>query len=94
MKSAKSITIRAYVGSNNKTKELEVEKIVAILNKNHDSFTLDYPVTGYWRGEAEQTAIIYLADDKEKVFATLEELKTALQQEAIAYQIEAEMLII
>jgi hypothetical protein len=54
---AKSITIKAYIGSNNTTKELEVDTIISILNKNHDGFTLDYPVTGYWRGEAEQTAI-------------------------------------
>lgn len=91
---AKSITIKAYTGSNNITKELEIDTIVAILNKNHDSFTLDYPVIGYWRGEAEQTAIIYLADDERKVPATLEELKTTLRQEAIAYQVEAEMNII
>jgi hypothetical protein len=51
-------------------------------------------VIGYWRGEAEQTAIIYLADDKQKVLATLEELKASLGQEAIAYQVEDEMKII
>src|SRR6478752_2590743 len=82
---AKSITIKAYIGSNNVTKELEVDTIVAILNKNHDAFTLDYPVIGYWRGEAEQTAIVYLADDEQRVLATLEELKNSLRQEAIAY---------
>lgn len=91
---AKSITIKAYVGSNNITKELEVDTIISILNRNHDSFTLDYPVTGYWRGEAEQTAIIYLADAEDKVLATLDELKSTLRQEAIAYQIEAEMKLI
>lgn len=90
----KSITIKAYIGSNNITKELEVEKIIAILDKNHEGFTLDYPVIGYWRGEAEETAIVYLRDSTDKVLATLQELKAALGQEAIAYQVEAEMKII
>ena len=91
---AKSITIKAYIGSNNITKELEVGKIITILDKNHEGFTLDYPVVGYWRGEAEETAILYLGDTEDKVLATLEELKTSLGQEAIAYQIEAELKLI
>ena len=91
---AKSITIKAYIGSNNITKELETDKIITILDKNHEGFTLDYPVTGYWRGEAEKTAILYLGDIEAKVLATLKELKAALEQEAIAYQIENELTII
>lgn len=91
---AKSITIKAYIGSNSITKELEVGKIITILDKNHEGFTLDYPVVGYWRGEAEETAILYLGDAEDKVLATLEELKTALKQEAIAYQVEAELKLI
>ncbi len=38
---AKHITIKAYIGSNNITKELETEKIISILDKNHEGFTLD-----------------------------------------------------
>lgn len=91
---AKLITIKAYIGSNNITKELEVEKIITILDKSHEGFTLDYPVIGYWRGEAEKTAIVYLGDSEDKVLATLKELKIALGQEAIAYQVEAELKII
>lgn len=91
---AKSITIKAYIGSNNITKELEVDKLVTILDKNHEGFTLDYPVIGYWRGEAEKTAILYLGDTEAKVLATLQELKAALGQEAIAYQVEAELKLI
>lgn len=92
--SAKSITIKAYIGSNNKTKELEVDTIVQIVNKNHDAFTLDYPVLGYWKGEAEETAVLYLSDERKRVMATLQELKQALDQEAIAYQIETEFHLI
>jgi hypothetical protein len=64
------------------------------LDKNHEGFTLDYPVVGYWRGEAEKTALLYLGDTEDKVLATLRELKVVLKQEAIAYQVEAELKII
>ena len=89
-----SITIKAYIGSNNKTKQLEVDKIISIVNKNHNGFTLDYPVTGYWKGEAEETAILYLSDDKQKVLNTLNKLKEVLNQEAIAYQIDNDLSLI
>lgn len=84
----KLITVKAFIGSNNKTKELEVNKIISTVNANHEAFTLQYPVIGCWRGETEQTAILYLSDERSKVLNTLNELKEVLDQEAIAYQIE------
>ena len=90
----KQITIKAFIGSNNKTKELEVDKIISTVNANHEAFTLDYPVIGYWRGEAEQTAVLYLSDERSKVLNTLNELKELLNQEAIAYQIENDLQLI
>ena len=90
----KQITIKAFIGSNNKTKELEVDKIISTINANHEAFTLDYPVIGYWRSEAEQTAVLYLSDERSKVMNTLNELKEVLDQEAIAYQIENDLQLI
>lgn len=88
------ITIKAFIGSNNKTKQLEVDKIISTVNANHEAFTLDYPVIGYWRSEAEQTAVLYLSDEHSKVMNTLNELKEVLDQEAIAYQIENDLQLI
>lgn len=90
----KLITIKAFIGSNNKTKKLEVDKIISTVNANHEAFTLDYPVIGYWRSEAEQTAVLYLSDEHSKVMNTLNELKEVLDQEAIAYQIENDLQLI
>ena len=45
----KLITIKAFIGSNNETKELEIDKIASTLSKNHEAFTLQYPVFGYCR---------------------------------------------
>ena len=88
------ITIKAFIGSDNKTKKLEVDKIISIVNANHEAFPLDYPVIGYWRGEAEETAVLYLSDEHQKVMNTLSELKEVLDQEAIAYQIENDLQLI
>lgn len=90
----KLITIKAFIGSNNETKELEVDKIISTVNANHEAFTLDYPVIGYWKSEAEQTAVLYLSDERSKVMNTLNELKEVLDQEAIAYQIENDLQLI
>ena len=90
----KLITIKAFIGSDNQTKQLNVDTIVSIVNANHEAFTLQYPVIGYWRGEAEQTAVLYLSDERQKVMDTLSELKEVLDQEAIAYQIETDLQLI
>lgn len=90
----KQITIKAFIGSNNKTKKLEIDKIISTVNANHEAFTLDYPVIGYWRGEAEETAVLYISDERQKVMNTLGELKEVLDQEAIAYQIENKINLI
>ncbi len=90
----KLITIKAFIGSDNQTKQLNVDTIVSIVNINHEAFTLQYPVIGYWRGEAEQTAVLYLSDERSKVLNTLNELKEVLNQEAIAYQIENDLQLI
>lgn len=32
------ITIKAFIGSDNKTKKLEVDKIISTVNANHEAF--------------------------------------------------------
>lgn len=90
----KLITIKAFIGSNNKTKKLEVDKIISTVSINHEAFTLDYPVIGCWSGEVEETAVLYLSDERQKVMNTLNKLKEVLDQEAIAYQIENKLNLI
>lgn len=75
-----------YVGSNNKTNQLELAKIKRIVSGNHEGFTV-YQATGYWLGKPEQTAVISISDDPAKVKATIQQLKTELHQDAIAYQV-------
>lgn len=78
-------TFTIYIGSNNETKELELDRINAITGDNHDGFTL-YTATGHWLGTEEATAILIIHDDPAKVMATIDTLKTELHQDAIGYQ--------
>lgn len=83
-------TFTVYVGSNNETHKLEKAKIERILARNHEGFTLSEAV-GYWQGVKEKTAVVSLACERIAALATIEELKTELNQESVAYQEAPEM---
>lgn len=79
-------TYTVYVGSNNKTKQLELDKIKSICQRNHDGYTI-YTATGAWLGSEEATAVIVIHDQAGKIRATLDALKVELHQDAIGYQV-------
>lgn len=79
------MTFQLYIGSNNRTKKLETRKVRSVMASRHDGFTL-YPVTGYWKGQRENSLIVLVEDDETKVMATIAILKSALEQEAIGFQ--------
>lgn len=84
------MTYQLYIGSNNRTKRLELAKIRRIVGARHEGFTV-VPVTGYWHGEAEHTALVVIDDDDSKILATIATLKDELEQEAIGYQLAPQM---
>jgi len=77
-------TIEAYIGSNNHTHLLEMDKIKAVLARNHQGFTIKGVVTGFWRGQEEAAAVVLLSDEVEAIARTLRELKVELNQDTIA----------
>lgn len=79
-------TFTIYVGSNNETHELELDRINKILALRHQGYTL-YTATGHWLGTEEATAVIVIHDDPATVLETIEQLKTHLHQDAIGYQL-------
>jgi hypothetical protein len=79
------MTFQLYIGSNNKTHQLELVKIRRIIAERHQGFTL-YRATGYWIGKPEATAVVVIDDAKSKVLETIAILKAELSQDAIAYQ--------
>lgn len=79
-------TYTLYVGSNNETKQLELDRIRDIAAREHQGFTL-YTATGYWLGSEEATAVLIIHDDPAKIRATIEALRVELHQDAIGYQV-------
>ncbi len=78
-------SFQIYIGENNSTHEVELEKITSTLSKYFDGFTVQNGI-GFWRGQQEKTVIISIYDDEQKILACVQLLKTILEQDAIAVQ--------
>ena len=85
------LTYRIYIGSNNDTKKLELDKIEEIAGRRHEGFTI-YTATGHWLGSKEDTAVLIVFDDELKVNRTITDLKIELDQDAIGYQVDAPLM--
>ena len=77
-----------YIGSNNKTKELEQEKIEEIVSAHFEGFTAS-EVVGYWRGSKERTLKIEVitSEAPSKLTKIGKELKVKLEQESVLMEI-------
>jgi hypothetical protein len=84
------MTYQLFIGSNNATGQLELDKLEQILSSNHSGFTI-VPATGYWQGAKEDSVAVIISDTARKVHATIRQLKAVLQQDAIAWQRVAEL---
>jgi hypothetical protein len=85
---------RLYIGSNNKSKRLEVAKINAIISSVYDGFTM-YRARGVWRGAGENTAVVEIGGAKKRdILRLCKRLKVELKQEAIGLQEVPEMKFI
>lgn len=72
---------RIYIGSNNLTKELELDKIEEVVNKYHYGYTIIL-ASGYWKTKKENTAIIEICDEL-VTEDLLTELKRELKQDSL-----------
>ena len=77
-----------YVGSNNETHTLEVEKITAVVSHHFSGFTA-FEVIGYWKGSREKTLKIEVVTDESdaKLVRVGKELKEKLLQESVLLEI-------
>ncbi len=78
-------SIQLFIGQNNETLELEIEKITATCTLFFEGFTIQQGI-GFWRGSQEKTAIVSIYDDEKKILKCIDVLKKALKQDAIALQ--------
>ena len=78
-------TLELYIGSNNTTHKVEIDKLELTLSKYHESFTIKRGVVGYWLGTREESVTVLIADDFNTIINTIKRLKQVLKQDAIAY---------
>lgn len=77
-----------YVGSNNKTKKLEVAIIEKTVAAHFDGFTTS-EVVGYWKGCKERTLKVEVVTDENPAILTrlAKELAKKLHQDAVMLEI-------
>jgi hypothetical protein len=71
---------KLYIGSNNETKELELDKITEYLNNQLEGYTIIKTI-GYYNGKAEESCIIEIYGSYN--LAIVGELKKILKQDSI-----------
>lgn len=76
-------TYELYIGSNNDTGELELEKIENILDQYADSYSV-IPIIGRWLGQREESVQVLIS--VEDIGTLIEELKKELEQDAIGWR--------
>lgn len=77
-----------YIGSNNTTKELEVDKITGIVSKHFEGFTAS-EVIGYWKGNRERTLKVEIVTEEGDIALSRigKELKVKLDQESVLMEV-------
>ena len=81
--------INFYIGSNNKTQQLEKEKALKILSETYEGMSIS-EIVGYWQGEAEKTMLVMViceTVDYTQVKTVCKKLNNELDQQAIMVEI-------
>jgi hypothetical protein len=83
-------TFRIFIGSNNVTGTVELDIIESKLNQQFNGYTIE-ECAGYWLGKRENSVIITLSAEESKVLEAIADLKQALKQDAIGYQVTTKL---
>jgi hypothetical protein len=76
---------RLYIGSDNKTKALDMDQIKSLASSMFQGFNIS-TILGSWQGHVEDTALLEIATETgEKVLELAKLLKERLGQDAIGY---------
>ncbi len=81
--------INFYIGSNNKTKELEKEKAIEILADSYEGMSIS-ELIGYWRGSQEKTLLVSVVCEKVDytlLKETAKKINKELEQEAVMIEV-------
>lgn len=75
------------VGSNNKTGELETERIIEITSRYYDKYMIIPHVISVENGSREELAIVVVTSDENKLIKYCTEVRRELNQREIAYRL-------
>lgn len=81
--------INYYIGSNNKTHELEKDNALTILSEAYEGMTTS-ELVGYWKGASERTLLVSIvcdAVDYTQVKTICKRLNNELDQDAVMVEI-------
>ena len=81
--------INYYIGSNNETHVVEIDKALSILSKHYEGMSIS-ELIGYWQGSQEKTmlaSIVCDTVDYTEVKQVCKELNTTLDQQAIMVEV-------
>lgn len=81
--------INYYIGSNNDTKELELDKALAILSGYYEGMSVS-EIIGYWQGVKENTAQISIVCERvdyTTIKSVCKKLNGDLNQQAIMVEV-------
>jgi len=81
------INYRLYIGSNNQTGELEIDRIYSILDDHLEAYTIQL-ANGRWKSKNEDSVIVSITTTEKIANRLIEKLKVELDQEAIGLQKE------
>ena len=79
--------LRLFIGANNVSKVVEVEKALSIIASQVDGFTF-YNASGYWKGDRENSLVVEIDGLGIKAGRSLaKSLCSALEQQAVGLQL-------
>lgn len=81
--------INFYIGSNNKTGELEKEKAIAIIAEEFEGFSVS-ELLGYWKSKSEKTLLVMVVVEKvdyTQLKRVCKKINKELEQEAVMIEI-------
>lgn len=75
-------TATLYVGADNATGEIDLDRLAKIVSKRHEGFTI-VPARGYWQGRPEPSAQVIISSDGLDILPTVKDIKAELDQDAV-----------
>lgn len=79
------MTYNLYIGANNGTGEVELDKLNFVLSEYFSGYTV-VNANGYWNGKPEASVLVVVESEPSAIRRAIATLKLVLEQEAIGYQ--------